>query len=544
MNDAGRSVGPARGAFKVRLDRVLVIHDEIDLPFGEIRTRVGGGPRGPQRAEVASGRRLGSPDFARVRVGVGRPPTTDPDRVAAYVLGRFREPREEVELLIEQAADAAERARLETTGRPRLRRGCFAPSSPMQTTIRRPPRSPSEGGRAFVSQSLRPYLIAALLDRDPDTPAIVVAGDDRAARDLAAGLRAWLDPRPVRYYPSRGVTYESHLAPPPHLVGLRIAALDALVEIKRGAPPRWSWSAPSRCPRRSPTRRFGRTGSCCAPASCSTSTRRARDLVAAGYERVDQVEDRGQFAIRGGLLDLFAATEDRAVRVDLFGDEIESLRWFSTFTQRSLGRRRAGRGRAGGRARRGAPRARRDRGARGRRPSGPTSPSCCRSRTSTRSWSWRRADATILIAGEEDVAPALADHWQDVTRRLPRPGRAPPVRRRRRRSQRRCASARASGCRASTRTSRSSSAPRRPTSRRAGSRRPSPSSRSSRARATARSWRSRAAARASGCVQPRTADGAVARTRRTAPARRRRRAITFAEARSSRASSPPSSTSR
>src|SRR3989440_592174 len=63
----------------------------------------------------------------------------------------------------------------------------------------------------------------------------------------------------------------------------------------------------------------------------------ARDLVAAGYERVEQVEDRGQFAIRGGLLDVFAATEDRAVRVDLFGDEIESLRWFSTFTQRSLG---------------------------------------------------------------------------------------------------------------------------------------------------------------------------------------------------------------
>src|SRR5437660_7481913 len=87
-----------------------------------------------------------------------------------------------------------------------------------------------DGGRAFVSQALRPYLIAALLDRDPGQPAIVVAGDDRAARDLAAGLRAWLEPRTVRYYPSRGVTYESHLAPPPHLVGLRIAALYALLE--------------------------------------------------------------------------------------------------------------------------------------------------------------------------------------------------------------------------------------------------------------------------------------------------------------------------
>src|SRR5205807_6820596 len=79
-----------------------------------------------------------------------------------------------------------------------------------------------EGGRAFVSQSLRAYLLAALLDRDPERPAIVVAGDDRAARDLASALRAWLEPRTVRYYPSRGVTYESHLAPPPHLVGLRI----------------------------------------------------------------------------------------------------------------------------------------------------------------------------------------------------------------------------------------------------------------------------------------------------------------------------------
>src|SRR6185437_12187794 len=98
-------------------------------------------------------------------------------------------------------------------------------------------RLAADGGRAFVSQSLRPYLLAALLDGDPDRPAIVVAGDDRAARDLAGGLRAWLEPCPVRYYPSRGVTYESHLAPPPHLVGLRIAALDALLEdVSENAP--------------------------------------------------------------------------------------------------------------------------------------------------------------------------------------------------------------------------------------------------------------------------------------------------------------------
>ena len=63
----------------------------------------------------------------------------------------------------------------------------------------------------------------------------------------------------------------------------------------------------------------------------------AAELVGAGYERVDQVQERGQFAMRGGLLDVFPATEEHAVRVDMFDIEIESLRWFSTFTQRSLG---------------------------------------------------------------------------------------------------------------------------------------------------------------------------------------------------------------
>ncbi len=108
MNEAGNSVSPARGAFKVPLDRVLVLHDEIDLPFGEIRVRTGGGLAGHNGLKSLKAS-LGSADFARVRVGVGRPPTSDPDRVAAYVLGRFREPREEVLQLTERAADAAER---------------------------------------------------------------------------------------------------------------------------------------------------------------------------------------------------------------------------------------------------------------------------------------------------------------------------------------------------------------------------------------------------------------------------------------------------
>src|SRR3954468_13573641 len=85
------------------------------------------------------------------------------------------------------------------------------------------------GGRAFVSASLRPYVLAALADEQPGRPALIVAGDDRQARDLAADLKQWLGPRRLAFYPTRGVAYESHLAPAPHLVGLRVAALDALL---------------------------------------------------------------------------------------------------------------------------------------------------------------------------------------------------------------------------------------------------------------------------------------------------------------------------
>jgi peptidyl-tRNA hydrolase, PTH1 family len=108
MNESGRSAGPARGAFRVPLDHVLVLHDEIDLPFGDVRARIGGGLAGHNGLKSLK-RELGSADFARVRIGVDRPPTTDPDRVAAYVLGRFREPRADVRELVERAADAAER---------------------------------------------------------------------------------------------------------------------------------------------------------------------------------------------------------------------------------------------------------------------------------------------------------------------------------------------------------------------------------------------------------------------------------------------------
>lgn len=108
MNDAGRSVGPARGTYRLGLDRLVVVHDEIDLPFGEIRVRLGGGLAGHNGLKSLK-RELGGVDFHRVRVGVGRPDSTDPEIVAAYVLGRWRQSTAEVAELVERAADAAER---------------------------------------------------------------------------------------------------------------------------------------------------------------------------------------------------------------------------------------------------------------------------------------------------------------------------------------------------------------------------------------------------------------------------------------------------
>src|SRR5581483_3196370 len=232
--------------------------------------------------------------------------------------------------------------------------------------------------------------------------------------DLAGGLRAWLHPRTVRYYPSRGVTYESHLAPPPHLVGLRIAALDALLDGgDADAAPVVVVSAVAlseKVPDPAPRPRGFVLGS----GELLDLDETAGDLVTAGYERVDQVEDRGQFAIRGGLLDVFPATEDRAVRVDLFGDEIESLRWFSTFTQRSLGdadvveiapaaelaeehRELAEIAALENEADR------------------PDIAELLPIDQFHPFLDLAPQNASIFVAGEEDVAPALADHWQDVT---------------------------------------------------------------------------------------------------------------------------------
>ena len=349
-------------------------------------------------------------------------------------------------------------------------------------------RRPGEGPRSPVSAGLRPLLLAALLEDErglAGRPALVVAADDRSARDLAADLRAYLAPRRVRYYPSRGTGYASHVTPPPHLVGLRIDALDALAGRRaRSAVVVASAMALAEAVPDASLR----------PAGFALTRGEEIDLgdVAetsspAGYERVEQVEERGQFAVRGGILDVFAPTEERAARIELFGDEIESMRWFSTFTQRSLGEAErvelAPAAELDAEHRELAELAALTPPRRGR--SAPASPSSCRSSTSARRSTWspigprssspppRRSSRPCATTGRTDDG--------DARRRRP-----PPLRRRRRAARGRARPARLTGAgdddeEAPFRGSRAESPPR------AASRRPRPSWRSWSAPATARS---------------------------------------------------------
>jgi transcription-repair coupling factor (superfamily II helicase) len=200
-------------------------------------------------------------------------------------------------------------------------------------------RAAADGGQPVTvraSAMLRPLLLGTLLEDErglAGRPALLVSADDRSARDLAADLRAYLAPRRVRLYPSRGTGYASHVTPPPHLVGLRIDALDALGREEDAVVVASATALAEAVPDAS----LRPAGFAIARGEEIELGAVSEELIAAGYERVEQVQERGQFAVRGGILDVFPATEERAVRIELFGDEVESMRWFSTFTQRSLG---------------------------------------------------------------------------------------------------------------------------------------------------------------------------------------------------------------
>ena len=247
-------------------------------------------------------------------------------------------------------------------------------------------------------------------------PALVVAGDDRAARDLAADLKQFLHPRPVFLYPARGVRYESHLAPPPHLVGLRIAALDALqAELepedgrgRDGGRARWRW------PRRCPTPSCARTASRSRRAACSTSRRPPPS----SWRAATRTWTRSRTAASSRCA-ATSSTSTRPPRSAPCAASCSTWRWSgsrSSPPSPSARWRRWSAWTSSPRPSWGPSSASWRRWPPPRRPpTAPTSPSCCRWTASASCWTCFLADALVAVAAEEELAPALRDYWEDVT---------------------------------------------------------------------------------------------------------------------------------
>ena len=183
--------------------------------------------------------------------------------------------------------------------------------------------------RARVSEPVLPLLLATLHEQ-LERGLVVLLPEDADARDLAEGAGWFIGQENVALLPGRGVRWGSGLEPPPHLVGERARALDVLargglvaasaIALAEGLPPADERPQAIRL----------ETGS--EPGLDGL----AEQLALAGYERVDRAEERGQFAVRGGLVDVFPTTGREPLRIELYGDEIEQVRAFSPFTQRAL----------------------------------------------------------------------------------------------------------------------------------------------------------------------------------------------------------------
>jgi len=182
---------------------------------------------------------------------------------------------------------------------------------------------------ARVSEPALPVVLATLY-ATLERPLVCLFPEDEEARDAADAIGWYLDPSSVGLFPSRGIQFGSGLEPPPHLVGERARGLDVLAEggvlctsaiaLAEGMPP--SYARPGSLQLR--------------PGAELSLDLLVESLALAGYERMERADERGQIAVRGGIVDVFPSTGREPLRVEFFGDEIEQLRAFSPFTQRTL----------------------------------------------------------------------------------------------------------------------------------------------------------------------------------------------------------------
>src|SRR5215470_5733576 len=166
-----------------------------------------------------------------------------------------------------------------------------------------------------LAEPALPLLLASLHER-LERGLVVLVPEDADARDTAESAAWFLGDEAVGLLPSRGVTWDSGLAPPPHLVGERARALHVLARgglvcasaraVAEGTPPAGARPEPIEL-----------------RAGLEPGVEGLTESVAlAGYERVERVDDRGQFAVRGGIVDVFPTTGREPLRIEFFGDEI------------------------------------------------------------------------------------------------------------------------------------------------------------------------------------------------------------------------------
>jgi transcription-repair coupling factor (superfamily II helicase) len=178
----------------------------------------------------------------------------------------------------------------------------------------------------------RPFVVAALARL---TPVLAVVATGREAEELEAGLKALLDPDDVALFPSWETLPHERLSPRSDTVGRRMAVL------RRLAHPGDRPLKVVVCPVRSVLQPLLANLGEVEPVELATGGQADMDAVVErlaelAYQRVDLVERRGEFAVRGGLLDVFPPTEEHPLRVEFFGDDVEDIRTFSVADQRTL----------------------------------------------------------------------------------------------------------------------------------------------------------------------------------------------------------------
>ncbi|MDQ1293288.1 MAG: hypothetical protein QG608_1169, partial [Actinomycetota bacterium] len=189
----------------------------------------------------------------------------------------------------------------------------------------------------------RPPALAALAAAPPrgaGRPLLVVTATGRECEDLASALRCYLPAEGVAEFPSWETLPHERLSPRSDTVGRRLAVLRRLTHPSPDDPvsgPIQVLVAPIRAVIQPVVTGLGEL----TPVGVNTGQTAELDtlveqLASAAYTRVDMVEHRGEFAVRGGILDVFPPTEDHPLRVEFWGDTVEEIRWFSVADQRSL----------------------------------------------------------------------------------------------------------------------------------------------------------------------------------------------------------------